>query len=246
MEEQNNNSSVPFCPYLSVDCVLLGINDDKLCVLLVEREKLDKQKAYKLPGSLIYETEELDDAALRVMRKAMGGNSDVPFIQFRTYGSMKRTANIEDVKWLEHESHTKVSRIVTVVYLALSKNGKPAAHTRKQQGLAWVPVTELPDLPFDHKTIIDEAVKEIRDWVEKDPAILFDYLPVRFTAYQLRRTHEIIYDKKLDVRNFQKKMNLLGYVIPTDEIEVGVAHRAARYYRFDKVKYKQMRSSLNK
>ncbi|MCF0181964.1 MAG: DNA mismatch repair protein MutT, partial [Muribaculaceae bacterium] len=28
---------------------------------------------------------------------------------------------------------------------------------------------------------------------------------------------------------------------PTDEWEQGVAHRAARYYRFDRIKYKKSR-----
>lgn len=41
-------------------------------------------------------------------------------------------------------------------------------------------------------------------------------------------------------------MNLLGYIVPTDEMEVGVPHRAARYYRFNKIKYNKLRSSLNK
>ena len=39
-------------------------------------------------------------------------------------------------------------------------------------------------------------------------------------------------------------MNSLDYVVPTEDMQDGVAHRAARYYRFDKVKYNQQRSSL--
>ena len=110
----------------------------------------------------------------------------------------------------------------------------------------WFPVEDLPDLPFDHKSIVEESVNEIRNWVEREPAIVYEYLPSKFTAFQLRRTYEIIYNKKFDVRNFQKKMNLLGYIVPTDEMEVGVPHRAARYYRFNKIKYNKLRSSLNK
>ena len=41
MENQKERISSPFCPYVSVDCVLLGINEDKLSVLLVERKLLD-------------------------------------------------------------------------------------------------------------------------------------------------------------------------------------------------------------
>ena len=50
----------------------------------------------------------------------------------------------------------------------------------------------------------------------------------------------------MDVRNFHKKMGSLEYIVQTDEIETGVAHRAARYYRFDKVKYNKLHSNFNK
>lgn len=246
MENQKERISSPFCPYVSVDCVLLGINEDKLSVLLVERKLLEKNAVgYKLPGSLIYETEELDDAALRVMKEAVG-YTQMSLRQFHTFGSVARTANKEDILWLEKESHTKVTRIVTVVYLALSKKGKTVNSLDEHETMRWFPVEDLPDLPFDHKSIVEESVNEIRNWVEREPAIIYEYLPSKFTAFQLRRTYEIIYNKKFDVRNFQKKMNLLGYIVPTDEMEVGVPHRAARYYRFNKVKYNKLRSSLNK
>lgn len=246
MENQKERISSPFCPYVSVDCVLLGINEDKLSVLLVERKLLENNAVgYKLPGSLIYETEELDDAALRVMKEAVG-YTQMSLRQFHTFGSVARTANKEDILWLEKESHTKVTRIVTVVYLALSKKGKTVNNLDKNETMCWFPVEDLPDLPFDHKSIVEESVNEIRNWVEREPAIIYEYLPSKFTAFQLRRTYEIIYNKKFDVRNFQKKMNLLGYIVPTDEMEVGVPHRAARYYRFNKVKYNKLRSSLNK
>lgn len=246
MENQKERISSPFCPYVSVDCVLLGINEDKLSVLLVERKLLENNAVgYKLPGSLIYETEELDDAALRVMKEAVG-YTQMSLRQFHTFGSVARTANKEDILWLEKESHTKVTRIVTVVYLALSKKGKTVNNLDEHETMRWFPVEDLPDLPFDHKSIVEESVNEIRNWVEREPAIIYEYLPSKFTAFQLRRTYEIIYNKKFDVRNFQKKMNLLGYIVPTDEMEVGVPHRAARYYRFNKVKYNKLRSSLNK
>ena len=49
-------------PYVSVDCVLLGINDDKLTVLLAERKSEEGELiGYKLPGSLIYENEDLEE-----------------------------------------------------------------------------------------------------------------------------------------------------------------------------------------
>ena len=245
METHMENNKMLYS-HVSVDCVLLGVNEDKLCVLLIERQMDNSdEKRYKLPGSLIFENEDLDTAAHRVFNEATGLKR-VPLKQFRSFGSPSRTTNKDDMQWLENAMKLKIERIVTVAYLALSKIGRKSNPTNKYNSLAWFPVDALPSLPFDHKEIIEAAVEEIREWVEKEPSIIFDYLPLKFTAYQLRRTYEIIYNKEMDVRNFHKKMGSLEYIVQTDEIETGVAHRAARYYRFDKVKYNKLHSKFNK
>ena len=41
----------------------------------------------------------------------------------------------------------------------------------------------------------------------------------------------------MDVRNFHKKIAMMEYVVPLEEKQQGVAHRAARYYKFDKKIY---------
>lgn len=245
MDTQNENKEM-LSPYVSVDCVLLGINDDKLTVLLAERRGEEGELiGYKLPGSLIYENEDLDDAAYRILNDSTGLKR-VQLKQFRCFGSPTRTSNRSDVMWLEATSKVKIGRLITVAYLALCKNSRKTCSTDKSDSIRWCPIDELPRLPFDHKEIIEAAIQEIRNWVEKEPAIIFDYMPMKFTAFQLRRTYEVIYNREMDVRNFHKKMNSLDYVVPTDDRQDGVAHRAARYYRFDKVKYNQQRSKFNK
>ncbi len=243
--QTSKDYNVSLYPHVSVDCVLLGIDKEQLCVLLAERTNAGTGKTeYKLPGSLIYEDEDLDDAAYRILRETTGLKR-VALNQFRSFGSPHRTSNEEDVLWLENASKMKIGRIVTIAYLALCKVRKTKPD--KEHGTAkWTPINKLPRLPFDHKEIIDEAVKEIRIVIDKEPAVVFQYLPYKFTALQLRRTYEILYNKPLDVRNFHKKMMSLEYVVLTEEREKDVAHRLARYYKFDKVKYNKLRSKLNK
>lgn len=242
-----NNNTIhveTLSPHVSVDCVLLGVVDDKLCVLLAELTRDNHEKGFKLPGSLICETEDLDQAASRILKESTG-LTRIPLKQFRSFGDPLRTANKDDVHWLERSSKLKVGRIVTVAYLALCKVRKRMNTIERYKTTHWIPVDNLPRLLFDHEHIIKTAVQEIRKWVDAEPKIVFDYLPAKFTAAELRRTYEIIYDKKLDVRNFHKKMNSLGYILPTDEMEEGVPHRSARYYRFDAVKYKKIYSKLS-
>lgn len=232
-------------PHVSVDCVILGIQEGKLSVLLIERRSQEGELlGYKLPGNMIYENEDLDEAANRVLADATGLRH-VTLKQFRSFGSLTRTQNKENLEWLQTKYNVKFSRIVTIAYLALAKSSRKMA-SEVLATTRWFPANKVPQMPFDHNLILQEAIKEIRAWVEREPAIIFEYLPVKFTEYQLRQAYEVIYDKKMDVRNFHKKMIPLEYVVLTDEIQAGVAHRAARYYRFDKVKYNRQRSKLNK
>ena len=86
MDTQNENREM-LSPYVSVDCVLLGINDDKLTVLLAERKSEEGELiGYKIPGSLIYENEDLDDAAYRILNDSTGLKR-VQLKQFRCFGS---------------------------------------------------------------------------------------------------------------------------------------------------------------
>ena len=73
-----------------------------------------------------------------------------------------------------------------------------------------MPYRRSSSLAIDHKEIIEAAIQEIRNWVEKEPAIIFDYMPMKFTAFQLRRTYEVIYNREMDVRNFHKEDEFLG------------------------------------
>lgn len=84
-------------------------------------------------------------------------------------------------------------------------------------------------------------MKFIRQYVEFNPSCLFDLLPRKFTALQLRVLYEVLFGKQIDVRNFHKKIMMMEYVIPMDEFQQGVSHRAARYYRFDKKIYNKTR-----
>nr|MCR5312903.1 hypothetical protein [Bacteroidaceae bacterium] len=57
-------------------------------------------------------------------------------------------------------------------------------------------------------------------------------MPRKFTAAQLRTVMENVAGINIDIKNFHKKLATMPYVIPLDEKEEGVKHRAARYYKF--------------
>ena len=225
--------------HISIDCVVLGFDGTNLRVLLVKRRGEDQAGEYndmKLPGSLIYQDEDLDEAAMRVLHE-LTGVKDVPLQQFTAFGSRNRTSNQRDVVWLERAQQAHVERIVTIAYFALVKLDGPMQKIVDRESAVWMPVGEVGTLAFDHNLIIEEALKAVRREVENNRSILFDLLPKKFTASQLRLLTEIIYGRSLDVRNFHKKISQMPYVIPLEERQKGVAHRAARYFKFDRKIY---------
>ena len=137
-------------------------------------------------------------------------------------------------------SGQKIGRLVTVAYMAMLRISTKLRKLMESHKTRWVPVDGLPELAFDHRDIIDLALERIRSSVKKEPALIYDMLPAKFTALQLRRLNEEIHGKPMDVRNFHKKIASRPYIVPLDEKEEGVAHRAARYYRFDRKIYNRL------
>lgn len=240
--------SIPNTPplannHISVDCVVIGFDGEQLKVLLVNRVGEEEGQIYhdmKLPGSLIYMDEDLDEAAQRVLHE-LTGVKNVSLMQFKAFGSKNRTNNPKDVLWLERAMQSRVERIVTIAYLAMVKIDRTLDKNLDASQAEWVALQEVKTLAFDHNLIIQEALVAIRQFVEINPSMLFDLLPRKFTASQLRIIFELIYDKPIDVRNFHKKIALMEYVVPLEERQQGVAHRAARYYKFDKKIYNKRR-----
>lgn len=235
-------STQAFYPYLSVDCVLIGFDEEGLKVLLVEKTHVEPGHTgavSRLPGDLIDEGEELDAAARRILFD-MTGMSSPHLEQFHTFGSPSRIRNSVDRAWVEAVSGQKIGRLVTVAYMAMLRISTKLLKLMESHKARWVSVANLPELAFDHRDIIELALEKVRSSVKKEPAVIYDMLPAKFTALQLRRLNEEIHGRPMDVRNFHKKIASRPYIVPLDEREEGVAHRAARYYRFDRKTYNRL------
>jgi ADP-ribose pyrophosphatase YjhB (NUDIX family) len=229
--------------FVSVDCVVLGFDKEQLNVLLVRRDNNPEETcALKLPGSLIYDEEDVDDAATRVLFE-LTGIKKVPLRQFRCFASPHRASKPEDKKWLNQAYQPNINRLITVAYIALCKIDRKH-HNISKYSSEWCPLSEVAEMPFDHNQILEASLTEIQKWVELEPSVIFNLLAQKFTISQLHRLYESIYAKKIDIRNFHKKVATMPQVVPLDEREEGVAHRAARYYKFDKKGYTKLKNNL--
>lgn len=231
--------------HVSVDCVLVGFDGEQFRILLVRQVGKQTDGRFndmKLPGSLIYADEDLDEAAMRVLNE-LTGLKNIKMAQFKAYGSTDRTSNPKDVLWLErfHRlTNGKVGRIVTVAYLSLLKIDNRSKQLSSTYDAQWTPCSEIKELAFDHLQICQDALAYIRHYVEHVPSAMFNLLPRKFTISQLHTLYMLIYGRELDIRNFHKKVSQMPYVVQLEEKETGVSHRAARYFKFDRTIYEKL------
>jgi 8-oxo-dGTP diphosphatase len=63
----------------------------------------------------------------------------------------------------------------------------------------------------------------------------------KFSLLELQMLYEGILGVSLDKPNFRRKMQKMNLLISCDEKQLGVAHRAAALYRFDKERYFELK-----
>ncbi len=217
-----------FDSVFSIDCVIFGFDEGELKVLVIERNVEPFKDWWALPGYLVEQDESLDNAAERILYE-LTGLKGIYMDQFYTFGDVNR--------------HPQ-GRVITVGYYAMirlsgNKELKPAPITNYAKRAVWTPLAELPNLAFDHDQIFSRAFGKIRNRISYQP-IAFELLPEKFTLTQLQHLYEVILNKKLDKRNFRKKMLNYGILKELDEKQKGVSYRAAKLYKFDKRKYARL------
>jgi len=221
-----------------VDCVVFGFDGENLKVLLIESSITEQNKLFndkKLPGSIILNDENLDEAASRVLTE-LTGLKNIYLSQFRSFGGPDRTKNPRDILWLENTMQLKIGRIVTVAYLALIKIDRKIQMKYDDTEANWYDLNKVSsmNLAFDHADIITKGLETIRHSLDMEPHLFFELLPRKFTISQLRSLYDTVHQSRSDVRNFQKKIAQWTNVIQLDEVEKDVPHRAARLYKYKK------------
>ena len=211
---------------VSIDCVLFGFDGGELKILLIERNEDPFKDWWALPGNLVGEDESVDQSASRILHE-LTGLSDVYMEQYYTFGEVNR--------------HPQ-GRVITVAYYAMLRLGgdkalKPLTNYAKKA--QWINVSELPKLAFDHQHIFDKGLEKVKRRIKHLP-IAFELLPEKFTLTQVQNVYELILGKKLDKRNFRKKILSFGVLKELDEKQKGVSFRAATLYKFDKRKYAKL------
>ncbi len=216
-------SEIKYLNALSVDCVIFGFDEGELKALLIKRKEEPSSGMWALPGGFVEPTESLDNAAMRVLSE-LTSIPDMYMEQVYTFGGVNRYP---------------LGRVISVSYYALVKiSDYKIQATSKIEDVAWLPLSEIKELVFDHKEILQKALSTLKERVKFHP-VGFELLPEKFTLTQLQNLYEVILGVLLDKRNFRKKLLGMDLIIKLDESQIGVAHRAARFFKFDPERYKE-------
>ncbi len=205
---------------IAVDVVLFTIQGGTLKVLLVKRERPPYRGAWALPGGLVGHDESVDSAALRELQEETNiGN--IYLEQLYTFGEPNRDPR---------------GRIITVAYYALVNWQQFQLKARQRVTEAsWFPVRRLPALAFDHQRIVDYALERLRNKINYT-TVSFQLLPRQFTLTELQSAYEVIMSRRLDKRNFRRKMLQLGILKGMREFKANGRQRPARLYTFTEPK----------
>lgn len=198
-------------PSVTVDTIIFGLKDDRLHVLLAERDHWPFEGQQAFPGGFIDMEESLETAAERVLEDKTGVR-DVYLEQLYTFGQPDRDPR---------------TRVITVAYFALVNTDDVELSDDRAD---WYPAFDPPELAFDHDEILEYARKRLQWKLEYTPAV-FSLLPEEFTLTQVQDAYEAVFQQEFDKRNFRKKIKKAGLVEETGRKTQNVSHRPAMLYR---------------
>jgi 8-oxo-dGTP diphosphatase len=242
--EKKTSMNREFEKNISVDCVIFGFDMEQLNVLLVERKLMtpDSKKLIfsdnTLTGYHIYNDEDLDSAASRIV-KDLTGMENLVLEQFYAFGSLYRLEHPNDKAWLERFGDEYSKRVVTVGYYSLLPSTELKI-IQKERVVQWFPVSKVNNLAYDHDLILQKALEHLRYKLQTEP-IGFKLLPDKFTLSQMQKLYEATLGKEFDKRNFRKKVSQMPYVVPIKEKQQGVAHKPAQLFVFSREVYEKTR-----
>lgn len=182
----NDNKPARFCyPYphaaITADCIVFGYDPHKtLRVLLIKRRNEPYKDCWAFPGGFMEIDEDLETCARREVMEETGMALGEVF-QFRSYSAVDRDPR---------------ERVITVVHFAFEapaevKGSDDAAEAR------WFDIDNLPELAFDHRTIIHELFEFLEDVIYND--LFFKYSPEGIPMDALSKlTKDILHLKELE------------------------------------------------
>jgi 8-oxo-dGTP diphosphatase len=213
---------------VAVDCIIFGydIIEKEIRLLLIKRSFKPAKGKWSLAGGFVENNESIDEAAQRILLKLTGLN--ITYLkQSYSYGDIDRDPG---------------ARVISTAYFSLIKIQNIDSELTAKNGAHFRSLVKLPKLIFDHPEMVKRALSDLRSQVKVKP-IGFELLPDKFTLVQLQELYEAIYSRKIDKRNFRKKILSMDILEKLEEKEKLTSKKGAFYYRFNKERYERFKQN---
>jgi 8-oxo-dGTP diphosphatase len=243
LQDEIINGHQYFLRNVSIDNVIFGYHKKELKVLLQRPRGFSK---WTVSGGYIKRTETIEEAASRIAWERTG-LEDLYLKQFKAFGSPDRTNDTSiSLTLTDGSASVKIDKgnwmldyFVTLGFYTLTEFDlvKPYGEYNIEE-CEWWDIHNLPPLMFDHQLIIEEALKALRLHIYHYP-IGYELLPSKFTLPEITSLYETILGKKLDDRNFSKKLLATGIILKLNERRYIGPHRSPYLYVFDNINYNE-------
>ncbi|WP_086476582.1 NUDIX hydrolase [Arenibacter amylolyticus] len=221
-----NSYSVAPSILVATDCIVFGFDKGVLKLLVFKRRVEPFKDQWSLIGSFVKEDESVTEAGRRVLYQ-FTGLEDVFQEKLRVYSDVNRDPG---------------ARCISIAQYALIRINDYDKGQVEKHGAKWFAMDQLPDMVLDHQEMIADALEGLRRKAAQKP-IGFELLPKKFTLPRLQALYESIYQRKMDDRNFRKKVMSLDLLIKLDEKDKSTSRKGAFLYKFDYDKYKKLEKS---
>jgi len=130
-------------PAVTADIALFRETGEGLEILLIQRKKEPFEGAWALPGGFVNENEKLEDAAARELQEETGLRAR-KLEQFGAFGDPGR----------DPRGHT-----VSIAFFGEVTGKGGGAAGDDASSLRWFAAGRLPKLAFDHKKVVQQALR---------------------------------------------------------------------------------------
>lgn len=164
-------------------------------VLLIKRKNNPYNGYWGLIGGAVYNNETLDTAMKREIYEK----------------TTLKDINLYQANIFDKIDRSPIYRMICISYIGIIDSKKVSIKkiTEKTENADWFDIREVKNLAYDGDDILKKNLETLKVLILKT-SILKNFYSGYFTIPELQKTYEIILEKKLDRRNFRKKiLNLL-------------------------------------
>lgn len=194
---------------------IFTIDKGVLKVLLIKRKK-EFHYSWNLIGGTLYNNERLLDGMKREIKEKTGlGNIDL--LQCKIFDDVKRSSSM---------------RMIAVSYIGLVDIEKVKLYQKNiKNECEWFLINQIPNLAYDHNAILESSIQNLKERII-DTDILKSLYPKGFTLPELQKIYEAIYGKKIDRRNFRKKLINSDLIYDTKRTRKFEGNKPAKVYNY--------------